>query len=76
VIVPHGNDQFAWGRRVYELGVGAKPIPRRKLTAENLAQAIRFVLKSEIREAAKSLGTKIQAENGAEKAAKIILNAE
>lgn len=73
VVVPHGNDQFAWGRRVYELGVGAKPIPRKKLTAENLAQAIRFVLKSDVRETAKVLGEKIQAENGAETAAKIIL---
>lgn len=74
VVIPHGLDQPAWGRRVYELGVGAKPIPRRKLTAESLAEAIRFVLKSEICETAKSLGTKIQAEDGVETAAKIILS--
>lgn len=72
VVIPHGLDQPAWARRVYELGVGAKPIPRRKLTVERLADAIRFVLKSEVREAAKVLGEKIQAENGVEAAAKII----
>jgi sterol 3beta-glucosyltransferase len=76
IVIPHGNDQFAWARRVYELGVGAKPIPRKKLTAQNLAEAIQLVLKSEVREAAKVLGEKIQLENGADDAAKIILNAK
>ncbi len=73
VIIPHGNDQFAWGQRAYELGVAAKPIPRKKLTAGNLAEAIQFVLKSKVCEAANRLGAKIQAENGAEAAAHIIL---
>ena len=31
------NDQPAWARRLYELGVGASPVPRRVLTAEKLA---------------------------------------
>jgi sterol 3beta-glucosyltransferase len=44
IIIPFSNDQFAWGRRVYELGVGSKPIPRKNLTAEKLADAIKFVL--------------------------------
>lgn len=74
VVIPHGLDQPAWARRAHELGVGAKPIPRKKLTAEKLAEAIQFVLKSEIREQARALGEKIRAENGAEKAAKIILD--
>jgi sterol 3beta-glucosyltransferase len=74
IIVPSGNDQFAWGRRVYELGVGSKPIPRKNLTAEKLSEAIQFVLTKEIKDAARDLGIKIQSENGAEKAAKIIIN--
>jgi sterol 3beta-glucosyltransferase len=73
IIVPHSNDQFAWGRRVYELGVGSKPIPRKKLTAEKLSEAILFVQRDEIREAAKSLGLKIQSENGAKEAARMII---
>ena len=32
VIIPFGNDQYAWGARMYDLGVGAKPIPIKKLT--------------------------------------------
>ena len=72
VILPYGNDQFAWGLRVYELGVGAKPIPQKKLTAENLSTAILAALAPEIQSAASALGTKIRSEHGAEKAAQII----
>jgi sterol 3beta-glucosyltransferase len=72
ILIPFSNDQFAWGRRVYELGVASKPIPRKKLTAENLSEAIRSVFTDEIRTAARQLGFKIQSENGAEKAARII----
>lgn len=72
VILPHGLDQPAWARRVRELGVGTS-LPHKHLTAEKLAGAIELVLKSDVRDAAKALGAKIQAENGAEKAARIIL---
>lgn len=72
VIVPFSNDQFAWGRRVHELGAGAKPVPRKKLTAERLADAIRIALSPAVRATAKDLGTKIHSECGAETAARII----
>jgi sterol 3beta-glucosyltransferase len=72
IIIPFSNDNFAWGRRVYELGVGSKPIPRRKLTEDNLVDAIHDVSANEIQEAAKDLGMKIRSENGAERAAQII----
>jgi sterol 3beta-glucosyltransferase len=74
IIIPHANDQFAWGRRVYELGVGPKPIRRKKLTSENLAEAIRSALTDEVKSAARELGAKIRTERGAETAAKIILD--
>jgi sterol 3beta-glucosyltransferase len=35
VIIPFFGDQPFWGQRVADLGVGPKPIPRKKLTAEN-----------------------------------------
>jgi sterol 3beta-glucosyltransferase len=73
IVIPFSNDQFAWGRRAYELGAASKPIPRKNLTAEKLADAIKFVLTKEIKDAAKDLGTKIQSENGALAAAKIII---
>ncbi len=72
IVVPSGNDQFAWGRRVYELGVGSMPIPRKQLTAEKLADAIQSALSNEIIDAAKELGKNIQSEKGVEKAARVI----
>jgi sterol 3beta-glucosyltransferase len=72
VIIPHGNDQFAWGRRVHELRVGPAAIPRKKLTAEKLSAAITAALKDEVRQAAAELGRRIRAENGAAAAARVI----
>ena len=73
IVIPFSNDQFAWGRRVYELGAGSKPIPRKKLNPEKLADAIHFALTDEIKAAAQNLGLKIQSENGAERAAEVIM---
>ncbi len=72
VIVPFANDQFAWARRVHELGVGAPPLPRRRLNAENLAAAIQNALSAPLQTAARQLGEKIRAEDGAGAAAGII----
>jgi sterol 3beta-glucosyltransferase len=74
IVIPHGNDQFGWGLRIFELGVGAKPIPRKKLTPDNLANAIQFINFETIQENAKALGLKIKSENGTEKAVEIIIN--
>ncbi|GAB4499471.1 MAG: glycosyltransferase [Anaerolineales bacterium] len=74
VVIPHGLDQPAWARRVRELGVGTS-LPRRKLTAASLAQAIETMLKSETRKNAHALGEKIRAEHGAATAAQVILGA-
>jgi sterol 3beta-glucosyltransferase len=74
IIIPHGNDQFAWGQRVHELGVGPKPIPRKKLSAERLSKAIHAALTDDVRSKARELGGKIQNEDGAGVAAEIILD--
>jgi sterol 3beta-glucosyltransferase len=73
VIIPASNDQFAWGRRVYELGAGSKPIPRKKLCAENLSEAIDAALIPRVMAASKELGEKIRGETGAQCAASIIV---
>jgi sterol 3beta-glucosyltransferase len=74
VVVPGGNDQFAWGQRVHELGVGSKPVPRKSLTADKLSAAIDLVLTAQVNDAAKELGRKVQSENGAETAAGIVMD--
>jgi sterol 3beta-glucosyltransferase len=72
VFVPHGNDQFAWGYRAWELGVAAKPIPRKDLTAKKLADAINRSLKDDILNASSALGQRIRAEDGLSEAVKWI----
>lgn len=65
VVVPFFGDQYFWGWRVHELGVGPHWIPRKELTAANLAQAIRqAVHDEEILRRAASLGSTIRAEDG------------
>lgn len=72
VVIPFGNDQFAWGRRVWELGVGARPIPRKRLTSERLAEALLECQQAGVRERAQALGARIREEKGAEKAADVV----
>jgi sterol 3beta-glucosyltransferase len=72
VIIPFNGDQPAWGRRVYELGVGSKPIPRKKLTAAKLAGAIKYSLDEKIIANASALGKKIRIESGVASAVSII----
>jgi len=73
ILVPFGGDQFLWGRCVSRMGVGPKPIPRRKLTVERLTEAILVATEStSLRERAAALGERIRAEDGVGAAASII----
>lgn len=73
IIVPFFGDQPFWGARVAALGIGPKPIPRKALTSENLAQALQEVSANDaMRQRAASLGSKIQAEDGVATAVEII----
>jgi UDP:flavonoid glycosyltransferase YjiC (YdhE family) len=69
------QDQPYWGQRLYEMGIGPKPIPRRKLTAENLAQHITIAVRNQtIRERAKQVGQKIRDEDGVERTVEVLEN--
>jgi len=66
-------DQFYWGERIAELGVGPKPIRHANLTVERLRETINLgVSNSRMRQRASELGQKIRAENGIETALHII----
>lgn len=65
IVVPFMGDQPFWGRRVADLGVGPRPLPRKKLTGPQLAAAItRAVSDVEMGRRAAALGEKIRAEDG------------
>jgi sterol 3beta-glucosyltransferase len=63
IVIPHVIDQFYWGMRVHELGVGPKPISRGKLTVPALTAAIRQAVEDQdMRAKAAALAAKIHAE--------------
>lgn len=69
IITPFFGDQFFWGQQVAILGVGPAPIPRKKMTAEALGEAIRrAATEPEMREQADRLGAAIRAEDGVARA--------
>lgn len=72
-IIPFSNDQFAWAHRAFDLGVGSKPIYKKDLTADKLAEGINSALKQNIVNNAKVLSKKIALENGALDCAKVVL---
>ena len=74
LIIPHIIDQFYWSQRAEALGAGPAPIPRPKLTVENLAAGMRQIIDDPaIRDRAAEIGRKIRAEgNGVEHAVRCI----
>jgi len=62
LVIPHIIDQFIWGNKVAQLGVGAQPVPRPKLRVENLAAALLQMQSPEMRQKATALGAAIRAE--------------
>jgi UDP:flavonoid glycosyltransferase YjiC (YdhE family) len=69
LVVPHLLDGYFWGRRVAALGAGPEPIPRKKLTSENLALAINEMVSNQaMRERAAMIGEQIQSEDGVARA--------
>ena len=66
VVVPFFGDQPFWGAMIARAGAGPEPIPYKKLTAENLAEAIQEAVKPETQARAEELGAKIREEKGAD----------
>jgi sterol 3beta-glucosyltransferase len=61
-----GGDQPFWARHLHELGAATAPLPRPKLTAEQLARGIeRAVTEPGYRDAAARLAAVIAQEDGA-----------
>jgi len=73
LVVPFMADQPFWGRQVYTLGVGPKPIPRRQLNVERLAEGIGLMITDKaMRRRAAELGARIRAEDGVGRAAELL----
>lgn len=73
IVSPFFGDQPFWAQRVVALGVGPKPIPRKALSVERLAGAIRTaVTDAAMRQRAAALGAAIRAEDGVARAVEVI----
>lgn len=73
IVVPFHGDQPFWARLVSALGAGTRPLPRRRLTSERLADAIGQALSSEpMREAAARIGESVRGEDGVAAAVEIL----
>lgn len=65
VVVPFHGDQPFWAKRVHAAGVGPRPIPRTRLAAKGLAEALREATQDEaMARRAQELGEAIRAEDG------------
>lgn len=64
IICPLFADQPFFGHCVYELGAGPKPIPQKKLTGENLQNAIEIALSQPTAENAAAIGQELQKQDG------------
>lgn len=72
-VIPFVFDQFYWGQRSAEIGVGPAPIPHKKLTVQNLQTAIESgVGDPHFKPRAVDIGQRIGAENGIKSAVNII----
>ena len=64
-IVPFGGDQYFWGACVWKQGAGIKPVPRKKISVDDMADAMNLLVKdTELGNKAKDLGGKLLEEDG------------
>ncbi|KAI9098373.1 hypothetical protein K1719_024998 [Acacia pycnantha] len=63
-IVPFFGDQFFWGDRIHQKGLGPAPIPISELTVDKLSSAITFMLQLEVKSRAMEIAKLIENEDG------------
>lgn len=68
VVVPIFGDQPFWGKRLFDLGVGARPIPAARLSAPALADALARTADHDMRRRAAALGGQLREEDGIQRA--------
>lgn len=73
LVIPHMVDQFFWAQKVFDLGVGPRSIPRKKLDLILLTASLKELVENQTyRLNAAKLGAQIQHENGIEHAVRLI----
>ncbi|KAK4751948.1 hypothetical protein SAY87_020746 [Trapa incisa] len=63
-IVPFFGDQFFWGDRICQRGLGPEPIPISQLSVESLSNAIKVMLEPQVKSKAVEIAKLIENEDG------------
>lgn len=72
-ICPSSFDQPYWGRLIYSLGIGPKPLSLKKLKAKEFSKSLIDLVENEsYRSAAAKIGKRIANENGVSRAVELI----
>ncbi len=65
VMIPFFGDQPFWGHRFYEMGIIPQPVPKKRLTAARLAEAITIAINdTDLRKRVSTLSARIRDEDG------------
>lgn len=73
VILPFTSDQPFWGRQVYKLGAGPKPLNPKRLTSAKVTEAINSIVNDqEIKSRSQDIGQHLMAEDGVTQAVDLI----
>jgi len=72
IVVPFMADQPFWGKCVYAIGVGPKPVFVKDLSVDKLADAIVEAESKTIRERAQTIGQNVRGEDGVHHAIRLI----
>ncbi|KAK7755331.1 hypothetical protein SLS62_002557 [Diatrype stigma] len=62
MVVPFFGDQYFWGTMIGNAGAGPTPVPYKKLSAEALAEGIKFCLTDEARTEAEKIAKSVELE--------------
>ncbi|KFH43215.1 Sterol 3-beta-glucosyltransferase UGT80B1-like protein [Hapsidospora chrysogenum ATCC 11550] len=62
MVVPFFGDQHFWGKMIWKSGVGPEPVPYKFLTADNLAEGIKYCLCGKAVKAATEIARSIELE--------------
>uniref|UniRef100_A0A0V0INR7 sterol 3beta-glucosyltransferase n=1 Tax=Solanum chacoense TaxID=4108 RepID=A0A0V0INR7_SOLCH len=63
-IIPFFGDQFFWGDRIHQKGLGPAPIPIEQLSVQGLSDAITFMLQPDVKSRVMELAVLLENEDG------------
>ena len=73
-ILPQFMDQYYWGHRIHQMGLGPKPVIPKRIKSKDLAKALDELTNGPYRKNTLKLAERMKGEDGIERSINIILN--